>query len=69
METIVLQIDNKKKLKLFKDLAQSLNVPFRVASSVEEIRQLLANLPTSDLLDDEIQEEINLARQLKYENK
>jgi hypothetical protein len=69
METIVLRIDNKRKLKLFKDLAQSLNVPFRLASSVDEIRQLISELPDAELSVDEIQEEINQARKLKYENR
>lgn len=67
METMVLQIDNKRKLKLFADLAASLNIPYRLASSVDEIRQLINHLPESDLTSDDIQEEINELRRLKNE--
>lgn len=65
METLVLQINDKKKLKLFTQLASTLNITYRLTSSVSELRNLIYSIPNSEISIDEIQNEIDTVRRQK----
>lgn len=69
METLVLQVNDKKKLKLFTQLASTLNITYRLTSSVNELRNLIFSMPNSNITTDEIQNEIKAVRKQKNASK
>jgi hypothetical protein len=69
METLVLQVNDKKKLKLFTQLASSLNITYRLTSSVSDLRNLIYSVPNSEITIDEIKNEIKAVRKQKNASK